>query len=288
MSVGGQNMVQSANNGYILSQRLARVLREEKRGSVGYQIGSALIDQLPTLHDASIGDVARTCSVSKSTLSKFVRELGYDDYASFKEGAAAYWERDTYYIPSGMNITDYLCGNGVGAYLELLGRDLRSLVAQTDHRALSRAIELLHSATQIGAFGTLYGHTAALNLYAKLSFYRRFVYVTENDEKICQFLMAADDRTAVVLYSNSGLMLEGYGRPEHMPLREAFARTEARIVLVSSNPRALVDPRVDTCLLLPTNESVRNHPFLYQMVNELIGAAYQQRYGFPEGMDEFA
>jgi len=37
---------------------------------------------------------------------------------------------------------------------------------------------------------------------------------------------------------------------------------------------------------LPTNESVRNHPFLYQMINELTGAAYQQRYGFPEGMGE--
>lgn len=72
-------------------ERLAR-LREDDPGrrvdSTDYQIVRTLLGSLGEVGTSSIGEVAKLCGVSKSTLSRFVRGLGFDDYADFRAAGA--------------------------------------------------------------------------------------------------------------------------------------------------------------------------------------------------------
>ena len=69
---------------YILYNRLITALNEKKPDSTEFYIAKMMIWNLWELPRMSISDVAKMCAVSKSTISKFVRDIGFEDYLDFK------------------------------------------------------------------------------------------------------------------------------------------------------------------------------------------------------------
>lgn len=64
----------------------------------------------------SISDVAKMCAVSKSTISKFVRDIGFEDYLDFKLEAVRQGKKEIYNSNGKCNITDYIRGHGIWEY----------------------------------------------------------------------------------------------------------------------------------------------------------------------------
>ena len=71
----------------ILYDRLLILLNESSSDSTFYHIALTMLQNMELLHSLAINEVADLCSVSKSTISKFIRALGYEDYAEFREAA---------------------------------------------------------------------------------------------------------------------------------------------------------------------------------------------------------
>ena len=86
--------------------------------------------------------MAALCSVSKSTVSKFVRRIGFDDYTDFKLEAMRQREKDVY-IRGGdsVNITDYILEYGMDRYVQVLTNDIRNQAASIDTERIERLVE---------------------------------------------------------------------------------------------------------------------------------------------------
>ncbi len=60
--------------------RLLTVLNNETTSSTYYHIAQTLLNNYSIIDKSSISDIATLCTVSKSTISKFARSIGFEDY----------------------------------------------------------------------------------------------------------------------------------------------------------------------------------------------------------------
>lgn len=67
----------------MLFHRLLILLNEEEADSTYYHIAVVMLQNFGVLQHYSISELAAACMVSKSTISKFIRYIGYDDFADF-------------------------------------------------------------------------------------------------------------------------------------------------------------------------------------------------------------
>ena len=72
----------------LLIIRLLNLLNNEPTDSTNNYIGLTMINHYDQIQTLSIGEFAALCHVSKSTVSKFARTLGFDDYGDLKDNAA--------------------------------------------------------------------------------------------------------------------------------------------------------------------------------------------------------
>ncbi len=268
---------------YILYQRLATLINGEDADTTEYHIASVMMENMDHIVENSIGEIAKLCNVSKSTISKFVRGLGFEDYTDFKWAAMGEKKKEIYTKDgSTINITDFICQNGVNTYMDVLARDIRHLFEGADFRKIDALVRDIHEYKKVAAFGEVYSETAALNFQYKMSLYRKFVYTTIDDMKQTRYIENAEEDTVLVIFSNSGRYINVYSRLEGCPKKTCFDKTKAKVVLVTSNEKMRDDPRVDDCLILDYSDKVQNHPILYQLLIEQIALRYQQIYGFPQ------
>lgn len=267
----------------ILQSRLTTILNKEKRDSVDYYIALNMLEHLMELSDLSISQIAELCAVSKSTVSKFVRELGFDDYADFRIEARLMHEKDTYTKEQGLtiNITDFVMQNGLKEYQKILFQDIQSLFEEIDYDKIKSVAKMIHDYKKVAAFGDSYSETAALNLQHKMSYYRKMIYTTIHDQKQTEYIEHANEDTLIIIFSNRGKYISTYQLLDGHPEKECFNQTKAKVILITSNRELLLDERIDTTILYRHSTIIQNHPVLYQMIIELIAVEYQKMYGFP-------
>lgn len=268
---------------YIIHARLLNVLNDEPLGSVDRHVATVMLEHISELSDLSIGELADECAVSKSTLSKFVRRLGFEDYIDFKLEAKRQRDKAIYLSDrQTTNITDYLDQHGAKAYLEALADDVRLLFDGTNAPAITQLARDIHRYRKIAAFGEGYSETACLNLQIKMSYYQKFIHTTQNDIIQTEYIEHADQDTLVLVISNSGRFISSYAHREGEPEKSCFDRCRARVYLITSNPAMMQDRRIFRCIMLRYSHDVQNHPVLFQLLIEQIALCYQKLYGFPQ------
>lgn len=266
---------------YILYNRLITALNEKKPDSTEFYIAKMMVWNLWELPQMSISDVAKMCAVSKSTISKFVRDIGFEDYLDFKLEAVWQGKREVYNKDGKCNITDYIHRHGVWAYEKVLAEDIRSVLFGMDEEQLKRLAADLHEYRNLAAFGISYSESAAINLQHKMHYYHKFLYTTMNDKQQEHYIETADEETLILIFSNSGKYISVYQNREGCPVKNTFDKTKAKIVLVTSNRQMMEDERVDECILLEYADCVQNHPILYQVFIERLLYCYEEIYGVP-------
>lgn len=153
---------------YILYNRLITALNEKKPDSTEFYIAKMMIWNLWELPRMSISDVAKMCAVSKSTISKFVRDIGFEDYLDFKLEAVRQGKKEIYNSNGKCNITDYIRGHGIWEYEKILSEDIRSVLFGIEEDQLKRLAVDLHEYKHLAAFGISYSESAAINAGIKV------------------------------------------------------------------------------------------------------------------------
>lgn len=99
-----------------LYQRLSTTISEMDTTSIEYHIASIMIANLTQIYNIPIGRMAKLCSVSKSSVSKFVRTLGFEDYQEFKAEALFCSKKEIYMkgaAPSILRILSWRMGRSI-------------------------------------------------------------------------------------------------------------------------------------------------------------------------------
>ena len=107
-----------------LHRRLLYILNENLPGSTWYCIAMKMLQYYGDLDMISIEEMASLCAVSKSTISKFIRVLGYEDYRTFQKQAAINLnrkQRENYFVTDVMR---YIDEHSTDAYVDAVNEML--------------------------------------------------------------------------------------------------------------------------------------------------------------------
>ena len=261
----------------ILYDRLLILLNENGQDSTFYHIAVVMLQNMELLQSLAINEVAELCCVSKSTISKFIRALGYEAYSEFREGARL--EENKYHVSYNfsVDVIRYLESHTVQEYTQEIARDIQLTSQQLDWDAVDRlADDLLHY-KKVFAMGMMFSGTAAMDLQIKLGRCGKFIVATRNDIKRMENVANADEDTLLIVFSESGQYLNRYDVIEDFYHKDIFNNTKAKTVLITSDEEMANDPRVAYSILFHRGENVHTHRTVYPFVTDMIVWRYHER-----------
>lgn len=257
----------------ILLVRLIDVLNEYSEDSTFYSIAYMMLLNFDNLQDLSIQDVAKMCHVSKSTISKFVRSLDFEDYSDFK--AEAYFKENRFnsdynYVA---NIQSYIALHGADMYIEKIIQDVE-MIKNIDINVIEKIALMIHKYPKVIAFGTLFSQLGALDLQYKLAYNHKFIRSYVNDVKQDEYLKNNSEEEVVIIYSNSGNYLNKY-QLSPFDEQKKYEYKNKKVVLITANEKMKQHPSVDVCLIYKHLSTLQTHSYIYPLINDLIIAKYR-------------
>ena len=268
--------IQEARNTGILYNRLLILLNETEEGSTFYHIALMMLQNMGSLSSLSINEVADTCCVSKSTISKFIRVLGYADYAEFR--AATIFEDNKYGNPYNYinDVMGYLQHHTYKEYAHQMARDIEQTAAELDWDAIDRLVQDLITYQKVVAVGLMFSGTAAMDLQVKLGYCGKFIVTNINDNKQMESVLHADKDTLLIVFSDSGQYIDRYQSIDDFYHKDAFSVTKAKVVLITSEESMVHDPRISYSILFRHGCDVRTHRTTYHFITDMIAWRYRE------------
>lgn len=259
----------------LLIHRLITVLNTEDPESTIYHIALNLVLHYTMISTSSIGEIADLCNVSKSTISKFARTIGFDDYYHLKESAPFIENRFHFNLNYLTNILDTIDTDGLAPYFEAITRDINFFKDNIAMEAIDQLAQDLVKYDEIYAFGLLFSETAALDLQYKLAYLQKFIVTRQEDTEQERIIENADDSKLIIIFSNSGNYVKKHQLKELSPRQKIFEKSKAKIVLITSNPEMLDNENIDYCILFHHETKVQTHYFMYQIITDMIALRYR-------------
>lgn len=266
----------------IFIHRMLTLLNDEKISSTNMAIGETLLKNMHYLNKLSIEESAALCHVSKSTLSKFVRKLGFEDYKDFRLCVEEEQQSAVYSYPNSTSIEDYIDQYGIKTFVDILKNDIDLLIERIDMEKINQLVQDIYAYPKVGVFGSVHSESVALDFQYKMAYNRKIVLTYLDDVKQDEFIRNADSDTLIIIYSNSGKYLDEYQLISGWPKKETFSKTNAHVVLITSNTDFENDDRLASCISFGYKTEVQNHPFLFGVINEMISTQYRKLAGIDE------
>ncbi|PKM58059.1 MAG: MurR/RpiR family transcriptional regulator [Firmicutes bacterium HGW-Firmicutes-3] len=259
----------------ILLSRLLIILNDEDYNSTIYHIALVLVINFDLICDMTINELAQLCNVSKSTISKFVRIIGFEDYADFRAAAPFKENKFLNKLNYNTNIMGYLEANNFDAYLDIIKRDIENYKKTIDMDIIDELTRDIIKYKIVASFGLMYSETAAIDLQTKLAYNKKFIITKLNDIKQDEFIRDAKEDTLIIIFTNSGNYIKKYQISETNPKKRIFEQTKAKIVVITSNEDLKNDPLVDLCILFKHTSEVQTHAIMFEIISDIIVYRYR-------------
>lgn len=260
----------------MLFHRLLILLNEEEADSTYYHIAVVMLQNFGVLHHYSISELAAACMVSKSTISKFIRYIGYDDFADFRDASVFLDNKYHNQFNYVTNVMDYIRDNSLDSYMLTVQPDIGETYRSLDWSAVDRLVRDLAHYQRVGAFGLMFSETAALDFQIKLAYNKKFIVTNLNDLKQDNFIQNAGEDVLIIVFSDSGDFLDKYQQIDDFANKRAFSRTHAKVVVITSNPQIEHDPRVAYCVRYQKTRSLCTHRMVYGVLTDIIAYKYRE------------
>lgn len=254
----------------LLIVRLLTLLNTKSLSSTFGHIALVLIQNYSQIYQLSISDMANLANVSKSTMSKFARKIGFDDYYDLKDNAPFVEDRFNNRLNYLTNIIDVLEKGDLDLYFQAIHSDIRKLQASID-----RFAQQLVFYKKVAAFGLLFSESAALDFQYKLAYNGKFIYTCQNDYQQEQFIRQADKDTLIIVFTNSGDFVRQNQLVPSWPRKNSFAHSKAKIMAITSDTNLVRLDYINDAIVFPHQTDIQTHAFLYQIIMDLIVARYR-------------
>ncbi len=259
----------------ILLNRLLIMMNDSDMDSTDYHISFVLLMNFYSICNLSISEVAKMCDVSKSTISKFIRALHFEDYADFKAAAPFKENKYGFSLNYNQNIAEYIETVGYDNYIDCVQKDILSLKQTATLDAVKQLAQYLTEYNKVASFGLLFSEAGAIDLQMKLAYNGKFIITNMNDVKQDTFINLSDEDTLIIIYSNSGSYIQRYQLSEFQEKKD-YSKIKAKMVLITGNEKMSNHPDVDLCISFHHNSKIQTHTEIYPLLNDLIVMEYRK------------
>ncbi len=228
-------------------------------------IAGRLLQNISSIHNMSIREVAALCYTSEASISRLSRKAGYEGFNDLREQAGNVSKN--YYTENRLIQPEQLrSGSSVSVYLSAVRDLLNALENSLTEELMARAAELLHEAGQIYYFGAC---DTFVRLEQDLCISGKFV-------DVCQDVRVQD---LPELPANSLVILENPGYPwfQMNDMAQAVRQSGAKLLLITCAAGRDLEPQADAAIVLSGTKSGQDE-FLFQSVMNILSLEYRKRY----------
>ena len=226
----------------------------EKKGSTNSLIASYILDHRQESLSMGIREIAETCHVSLSSVSRFCKDIGLNDFAELKEILAA-------------DLSFQHCEGDLSHHINLaIDMAKRSVDKQLIHK-LCREIR---NHSKVAAFGLLKAETAAINLQSDMLMLGKQIYTNISYSQQMEYIMSADADDLIIIFSYTGSYFDfNYFRGKEKNLKKP------QIAMIAGNGCKVPD-FADIFIGFDSLQDQLSHPWQLQYIAGLIAQEYSK------------
>lgn len=175
--------------------KLLTIINKESLDSVNYIIAQYILENLTKMRHLSNTELAHECNVSKASISRFCKKLGYDDYFNLQIEIASYNARDHKGNQDNDKIQNYL--------LDVVDSSA-ALMDNLDSETLKELVTDIKNYDRVVLMGQVQSSLPAFSLQHNLTLTGKYVYCTQDLEEHRSMLNKLRQDTLVIVFSSGG------------------------------------------------------------------------------------
>lgn len=247
-----------------LRSSLEGVLDQCSEDSPDYRIAYYLLQNCYISDKISIQDVADNCFVSKSTVSRFCRQIGYHEFQELNQGLFQAYVRSNY-----IKFAPYMQQPDVDSYLNEIQACIDTLRGQISAADVGSVVMDLLTHPRVGLLGKMQSNTVAIDLQHDLCVSHKIVTAPIMPENQLSFIENSKENTFLFVISCSGTYFRGFLQEDTFS-----GRKKPKITLLTNNPAMKGNPIYDNVIVLPLEDTYAKHPFGLKLFCNLVAINY--------------
>lgn len=226
-------------------------LASEKKDSTNSQIATYLLNHLDDIKNIGIQEMAKECSVAMSSISRFCKEIGLNDFNELRE----------LLISTKMNFEQYSSSSKAKNRLEEYSLKVKESITMVEKSIDMQQIDALckeiQKYQQVGIFGLL---MLGKQTYSHISYKQQLQYISSTNE---------DD--LLIIFSYTGCYFD---YTDIRTLKNKLKKPQ--IWLISSKQESYPD-FIDHVITFDSKQDQNSHPYQLQFIASLIAQEYARR-----------
>lgn len=245
---------------------LTAIMNAEESSSTYFRIAQYLLSNNYLVSRITIQDVAENCYCSKSTISRFCRELGYLDFYELNldlyESTQKSQDKFNKYI-----VDDFaLCKDVYFADLISCVQTTKNYINEVEIKSFVRDL-INHK--KVGVFGNLQSHAVAENFQMDLGLCRKIITSSALPENQKKYIQQADNETLIVIISCSG----NYFRNQ-IDLTKYQKNNKPKFILITSIEKAKTNSLYDKIICIPSERNYASQPRTIDIFLNMVAISY--------------
>lgn len=166
----------------IMSQLLSYVNYSDEK-DINKDIATTILKNYNQIPELTIYDLADLCFVSASSVTRFIRTIGYSSYKTFKDEILHTLKIDVDYSKNINIATKEDLQPIYQRYTDNVIENIRFTYNNIDYQQLHRIAEMIYQANEIALFGLEYANYVGMHFQNKMASLNRFIQLGVTDEK---------------------------------------------------------------------------------------------------------
>lgn len=240
-------------------------LASEKKDSTNSQIATYLLNHLDDIKDIGIQEMAKECSVAMSSISRFCKEIGLNDFNELRE----------LLITTNMTFEQYSTSSKAKDRLKEYSSKVKESITMVEKSIDIQQIDALckeiQKYEQVGIFGLLKAGAVAFNLQSDLLMLGKQTYSNISYKQQLQYISSTNEDDLLIIFSYTGSYFD---YPDIRTLKNQLKKPQ--IWLISSKQESYPD-FIDHVITFDSEQDQNSHPYQLQFIASLIAQEYARR-----------
>lgn len=233
--------------------------------STNGRIASYILEHFDEVRNDSIKDLAGKCFASTSSISRFCRDIGLNDFAELRELIV---ETDLKFEVCSENSAD--ADARKQEFTELVQDGIRNVSNSIDMSQVRKLVKDIREFKKVSAFGLLKAETAAMNMQTNFLMMGKLINTKLHFAQQIEYLEQADEEDLIIIFSFTGIYFD-YEYPQNR-INPNIKRP--KIYFVTGNPYVKKSSFINEIIYFRSDQNQPSHPYQLQFAADLIAQEY--------------
>ncbi|MBO0458112.1 MurR/RpiR family transcriptional regulator [Enterococcus hulanensis] len=247
--------------------RLWGIIEGESPDSINYQIAKTLISNIASIKSTSSSELAKLCNVSKPSISRFCKLLGYEDFYDFRAELSNFLpdRGGKFVLKKNSDNEDW-----IHQYLEGVVENFHFMQEREFEEILSRLVGDIQSFHKVYLVGNMQSGKTAFNLYSNIHNFKKNIEAVTSFKEQSELLNNMESDSLYIIFSVSGeyfrVLLSDDGILSKPP--------KAKVWLITTNPTIKKIHGVNEILNCKTGSDLSGSNLTLEVVANLLALGF--------------